>query len=53
MASVIDDVMSTKHWWSERERDEQEYSEKNLSFCLFIHQNSLMDCPGIEHDPTS
>jgi len=50
MASVIDDSMSTRHWWNDRDRDKQEYSTKTLSFCLFVH-NSHMDLPGIEQDP--
>jgi hypothetical protein len=36
---------------NDRDRDKQEYSEKNLSFCLFVHHSSYMDWPRIEHDP--
>jgi hypothetical protein len=32
-------------------KEEQKYSERNLSHCIFVHHKSYINCPEIEPGP--
>jgi hypothetical protein len=38
----------SKAYYCDEHRETQNYSEKNLSQCYFVHHKSHMDCPGME-----
>jgi len=40
--------MGVERWWDGPGRGKQEYWEKNMSRCQFVHQKSHIDLPGIE-----
>jgi hypothetical protein len=48
IASVIDELMSLKHWWNGTDREELKYSERNLSQCHFVHHKSHVERFGLE-----
>jgi hypothetical protein len=43
--------ISMEHRWKEIDRGKPKYSEKNLSQCHFVHNQSHMDRPGIKLGP--
>jgi hypothetical protein len=40
-----------EHLWNDTGRGNPKYSEKNLTYCHFVHNKSDMDGPGIETGP--
>ena len=47
-ASVADDWMGTKHWWSGSDRRKLKNWERNLSQCYFVYQKSQCNRPRTE-----
>jgi hypothetical protein len=45
--------MSMGNWWSNNDRGELDYSEKNWSQCPFVHQISHTEWPVTEPGPPS
>lgn len=43
--------VSMDHWWNEADKRKQNYWEKHLSQCHFVHHRSHIGCPGIEPGP--
>jgi hypothetical protein len=40
--------MRMEHWLNDSDKGKSKYSEKNLSQCHFLHQQSHTDWPGVE-----
>jgi len=36
-----------EHWWNDTDAVKQNYSQRNLLQCYFVHRKSHMDWPGI------
>ena len=44
-------MIELEQWWNDTDRGKRKYLERNLSQFQFVHQNSHMECRGIEPKP--
>jgi len=51
IVSIIDELMSTEHWWNNTDKRILKYPKKTLSHCQYVHHTCHIDKPSNKSGP--